>query len=102
MFVKVQEIKELIATLMEKVEEIEDYQIELNFTTYWNVPFVDGQNLITPNPIANDLRDEWKTLKNRSYNYRRIGHEDFEMLGNIIKAVGLKIESIDENNRRKK
>jgi len=100
MIVRVEDIKKVALTLLNKIDSIGDYQIDLNFTTYWNISFEDGQSLIPEKPTPNDLRDEWRTLRDTSSDNRPVKKEDFEMLGNLLKAVGLKIERLNEEKRR--
>jgi len=100
MVVRIETIREICKNILDKTEEITPIDIELNYTTYWSVPFDDGQKLSPSDPIVNDLRDDWSCLKGVLDTRKDPKQLDFEHLGNIFKAIGLRLERIKEKKRK--
>lgn len=70
--------------------ELKD-DFNLEFCTYWTNSFEQGQKLSAPEPIVKDIRKDVERVMHLKHN-DNMSYEDFESLGNVIKAIGLQRE----------
>jgi len=93
MNIKTKDIQFITNTLLDEIKE----DLDFNFTTFWNIPFEEGQSLYKPEQKVSDLREDWKQIEHILVNEKyRLDWTDFEHLGNIIKALGLKMKNLKE------
>jgi len=100
MLVRIEELRAIFKNMIDKLEEVSPIEIELNFTTYWTTTFDDGQSLNPPKPFVSDVRDDWRNIKKELYSHKLPTQNDFELLGNLLKAVGLKLDRLKEEKRQ--
>lgn len=92
MKVNIQEITvSCLASLAEVLDELGE-EFNLEFCTYWNNSFKEGQSLGPPEPRVSDIRKDVETVRNIIPKKKSLSYEDFEALGSLIKALGLQIE----------
>ena len=66
--------------------------VNLEFCTYWGNTFKQGQTLAAPDPMVRDIRKDIETVIKIADAKEPLAYQDFECLGNLIKAIGLQVE----------
>lgn len=74
-------------------------EFDLSYSTFWVTMFDEGQKLEKPEPTVADLRDDLENLLKRLQDKEMsFSYNDYESLGNVIKAIGY---TIYKKNRTK-
>ena len=93
MKVSINDIKSLCEKILERIEDKCFEEVDLNFSTYWTIPFKDGQSLHPSDPKVNNLIEELEYLQRLLNTKERPNNKDIYRLSSIIRALALKIEN---------
>jgi len=98
MEIKTEQLENFFALIIQKLNQEKITKIELDEELYWEIPF--EQFIEIDKPIENmevgSFDDDWKILQTSLKNGIILDNNDFNRLANILKAIGLKMDTLCE------
>jgi len=99
MIIDTSALRILCKSILDKTEKAFPNEIDLPFSTYWTVPFKEGQSLFPPTPTVRDIRDRWKEIQKNGLK-KEISPQEIQALGDLFIAIGMKLEQERDEKKR--
>ncbi len=96
MEIKTAQLEKIFALIIQKLNQEKITKIELDEELYWEIPFEQFTEIDKPieNMEVGSFEDDWNILQTSLKNGIVLDNNDFNRLVNILKAIGLKIDTL--------